>query len=113
MNNLESKILHRINELKNLNSLDDIINRLSVYGITFYNNKGNFKLNQFKDDCIKITNILLKNDKSHPETGIRYQLCDFLSIVQTIVGIRNFNQFIYDDSLITRIKREEELWGKI
>ena len=67
-------------------------------GLNFYNNNGEFIFEKFRSDCIKTCDLLFKKDKPHPNTGIKYELSDFMSAVQTIVGIRNITEFMqYQD----------------
>ena len=112
MEDLKIIITKRINDMP-LSILQDTIEKLQAYGVCFYNNCGVFNFNKFKKDCIETSKILFENDKPHFQTNIRYQLCDFLSTVQTITGIRNFTKFMHDDSLSARLKEEEETWEKL
>jgi hypothetical protein len=91
MDNLESNIMKRINCI-DLDVLCDIVDTFKKYNVNFYNRKGVFEFNKFRNDCIKTSKILFKKDK--PVNGIRYQLCDFLSAIQTLVGIRNMTGFM-------------------
>jgi len=94
MEDLESKVQQRIDDI-NFDLFCDVIDKLQVYGVNLYNGEGKWDFNQFRNDCKKTYNILFKNDKTHPETVIKYQLCDFMSAVQAIVGIRDITEFMY------------------
>ena len=97
MEELEQIILKRI-QIMDLNSLCNTVDKLKVYGLNFYNNNGEFIFEKFRSDCIKTCDLLFKKDKPHPNTGIKYELSDFMSAVQTIVGIRNITEFMqYQD----------------
>ncbi len=93
MENLESKIIKRVESI-DTNTFQKIIENLKKYNLNYYDNFGNFSFNQFRRDCMFTTEILFKNDTPHPSTGIRYQLCDFLSLIYTIVGVRNMTEFM-------------------
>jgi len=93
MENLETQVLKRIQNI-DLNMLNNIIDKLAMYGIIFYNNYGEFEFNKFKNDCYKTHKLLYKNNKPDPDIGIKYQLCDFMSAIQSIVGIRNLAEFM-------------------
>lgn len=72
--------------------LCSVTSSLEKYGVALYNKKGEFVFDDFKKDCTKTSKLLFKNDK--PINGIRCQLCEFMSLVQVVVGIRNMNKFI-------------------
>jgi len=91
---LETKVQKRIDNM-NFNLFCDVIDKLQVYGVNLYNGLGEWDFGQFRNDCKKTFNLLFKNDEPRPETGIKYQLCDFMSAVQAIVGIRNITEFMY------------------
>jgi len=94
LKSLEIKIQKRIEDM-DFDLFCDIVDKLQVYGVNLYNGEGEWDFNQFREDCKKTSNILLKNDEPHPVTAIRYQLCDFMSTVQAIIGIRNISEFMY------------------
>ena len=106
MNDLFEETIKRIDNM-DIDHFHTIIDRLSFYGVNFYNKNGFFNFNKFKNDCIETSNLLYKNDIPHPVTNIRYQLCDFLSLVQTIVGIRNYNEFMKTklDDILEEIRK--------
>ncbi len=89
MKNTKNIILKRISYMDKI-ILDEIIERFKAYGVSFYNNCGEFDYQNLREQCIEIAVILHKNDD-------RYQLCDFMSIVQKLVGIRNIGSFMYND----------------
>ncbi len=93
MKNTKNIILKRISYMDKI-ILDEIIERFKAYGVSFYNNCGEFDYQNLREQCIEIAVILHKNDESI--NGIRYQLCDFMSIVQKLVGIRNIGSFMYN-----------------
>ncbi len=94
MTAIEVTVNKRIQTI-DLNLLCDMVDKFERYGVKFYNRKGEFVFNKFKKDCIKTSKLLFKNDK--PVNDIRYQLCDFMSAVQTIVGIRNIAEFMSEN----------------
>jgi len=65
---------------------------------------GEFDYDKFREDCIKTSKKLFKNDK--PINGIRYQFCDFMSAVQIIVGIRNISEFMSENTELDNIVEE-------
>jgi hypothetical protein len=69
----------------------DTINTLKKYNVNIFT-KGIFNFEKFKSDCKNAVELLSKNDE--PINGIRYELCDLLSAVQTIVGLRNIGEFM-------------------
>ena len=91
MENIEEIIIKRINNLE-CDVLNRTINRLKVYNVYLFNNQGVFNCKDFRKDYFKTYNLLFKNDI--PVNGIKYQLCDFMSSVQVIVGIINYNRFL-------------------
>ena len=93
MKNTKNIILKRISYMDKI-ILDEIIERFKAYGVSFYNNRGEFDYQNLREQCIEIAVILHKNDESI--NGIGYQLCDFMSIVQKLVGIRNIGSFMYN-----------------
>ena len=93
MDSLEKIVIQRIQTI-DLDLLCDIVEKFKKYGVNFYNRQGRFDYNKFRQDCQKTSLKLFKNDMPHPVTNIRYQYADFLSAVQTITGIRNFNRFM-------------------
>jgi len=88
---METIVKKRIQTI-DLNLLCDTVDKFERYGVNFYNRKGEFVFDKFKKDCIKTSKLLFKNDK--PVNDIRYQLCDFMSAIQAIVGIRNITEFM-------------------
>ena len=94
MENLESKIQKRIDNI-NFDLFCEIIDKFQVYGVNLYNGEGEWDFDQFRKDCQKTYALLFKKDKPDIVTGIKYQLCDFMSAVQAIVGIRNITEFMY------------------
>jgi len=98
MEDIEIKVIKRI-QCIDLDLLCDTVDKLAKYNVGFYNRNGEFKFDKFKKDCIKTIELLMKNDIPipNPTTGIRYQLYDFMSAVQTIVGIRNIGKFMMDN----------------
>ena len=91
MTAIEMAANKRIQNL-DLDLLCDMVDKFEKYGVNFYNWNGEFIFDKFKKDCIKTSKLLFKNDK--PVNDIRYQLCDFMSAVQTIVGTRNITEFM-------------------
>lgn len=97
MTDLERIVSLRIQEI-DFNLFCDTVEKLEKYGVKFYNKQGSFVFEKFRKDCYKTHLLLYKNEKTSLETGgIRYQLCDFMSAVQTIVGIRNLTEFMSKD----------------
>jgi len=94
MEELETKIQKRIDNI-DFDLFCDVIDKLQVYGVNLYNGEGEWDFEQFRNSCKKTFGLLSKNDEPHPETGIKYQLCYFMSAVQAIVGIRNITEFMY------------------
>jgi hypothetical protein len=94
METIEVTVNKRIQTI-DLNLLCDVVDKFKNYGVNFYNRKGEFVFDKFRKDCIKTSKLLFKNDK--PVNDIRYQLCDFMSAVQTIVGIRNITEFMNEN----------------
>lgn len=94
MEDLETKVQKRIDDI-NFDLFCDIIDKLQIYGVNLYNGEGEWDFDQFRRDCQNTYKLLYKNDVPDPETGIKYQLCDFMSAVQALVGIRNITEFIY------------------
>lgn len=92
---MRDKILKRIQCLPK-DILQESVNKLKKYNVKFYNRDGSFDYDMFRERCRETAEILFQNDKPHTETEIRYQLCDFLSVVETIVGLRNFGDFMSD-----------------
>jgi len=74
--------------------LDEIIERFKLYGVSFYNSYGDFDYQNVRAQCIDMANVLYKNEE--PINGIRYQFCDFMSIIQSFVGIRNISSFMHN-----------------
>jgi ppGpp synthetase/RelA/SpoT-type nucleotidyltranferase len=103
MEDIKTIVLKRINYI-DLNTLCDVVDKLKLYNVNFYNNKGEFIYEKFKKDCIKTSKKLFKNDK--PINGIRYQFCDFMSAIQTIVGIRNMCEFMGENTKLEDILEE-------
>lgn len=97
MDDLEQVVKQRINVM-DLDILCDAIDKLKQYNINFYNNQGKFNFNKFRKDCHKTVKLLFKKDESI--NGIRYQMCDCLNAIQTIVGIRNSVEFMSEDNLL-------------
>jgi hypothetical protein len=81
---IETIVIKRIKFI-DLDLLCDIVDKLKKYNVNLYNKKGEFIFDKFKSDCIKTFKLLLKNNKP---------VCDFISAVQTIVGIRNITEFM-------------------
>ena len=94
MENLETKVQKRIDDI-NFDLFCDVIDKLQVYGVNLYNGEGEWDFDKFRNDCKNTFKILFKTDEPHPETGIKYQLCDFMSAVQATVGIKNITEFMY------------------
>lgn len=97
--NLEKIISIRIQKMQKMdfNLFCNTINKLEKYGVNFYNKQGSFVFDKFKKDCYKTHLLLYKNDNPNSKTGIKYQLCDFMEAIQTIVGIRNLAKFMSKD----------------
>lgn len=69
----------------------DCIKGLQKYNISFYTDD-RFDFEEFREQCISKINYLEKYDQ--PINDIRYKLCDLLSVIQTITGIRYLAEFI-------------------
>ncbi len=83
--------------IKRINSIDeDVLNKvtdtLKMYGVNLLNDNNEFILEDFRNDYFKTYDFLFRKDI--PINGIRYQLYDFVSAVQVIVGVRNFYRFL-------------------
>lgn len=91
MDSLEEIINSRINNL-DIEILNRTVNKLKLYNVNLFNNQNEFIYEDFRNDYFKTYDLLFKNDIL--VNGIKYQLCDFMSAVQVIVGIRNFNRFL-------------------
>lgn len=96
MEELKNIILKRVQTI-DLNLLCDTVDKLESYGVNFYNRSGKFIYEKFQQDCINTCNLLSKKDIPNLDTGIKYKLCDFMSAVQSIVGIRNMAKFMSSD----------------
>lgn len=91
MESIEEIIIKRIDYLED-SVLQNTIAKLKSYNVNLFGNQNKFILEDFRNDYFKTYNLLFENDI--PVNGIKYQLCDFMSSIQVIVGIRNFNRFI-------------------
>lgn len=87
------KIIKKIQCMPN-DQLQKLTNRLQMYNIAFYNDCGEFSYCDFQSDCIETINHLLKNEKPHPITNLRYKLSYLIGTICAIIGIRNLNKFI-------------------
>jgi len=94
MEDLETKIQKRIDDI-NFNLFCGVVDKLQIYGVNLYNGEGEWDFNQFRNSCKKTFGLLFKNDKPHSVTGIKYQLCDFMSALQALVGMKNITEFMY------------------
>jgi hypothetical protein len=103
MEDIKTIVYKRINYI-DLDILCDAVDKFKVYGVNFYNKKGQFDYDKFRKGCIKTSKKLFENDK--PINGIRYQFCDFMSVVQTIVGIRNMCEFMSENTKTDDILEE-------
>lgn len=91
MTHIKDIIIKRI-ELIDEDMLLNTINKLKYYNVNLFNDQGQLDYENFRNSYFKTYDLLFETDI--PVNGIRYQLCDFMSAVQVIVGIRNFNRFI-------------------
>jgi len=91
---IEETIAKRIYSI-DYDVLKRITDTLNLYGVNLLDNQGKFNLKEFRNDYFKTYDLLFKNDI--PVNGIRYQLCNFVSAVQEIVGLRNFYRFLNGD----------------
>lgn len=91
MENVEEIINKRI---KNIDGdlLVKTIHELNFYNVNLFNSQNKFVCKDFKNDFLKTYDLLFENDI--PINGIKYQLADFMSTVQIIVGIRNMGRFL-------------------
>lgn len=92
MDKLERDIIIRIQEIP-FDLFIDVTEKLKKYNVNFYDKSKQFNFNEFRLECQKTMKLLYKRDK--PVNGIRYELCDFMSLMLTLVGIKNMNKFIY------------------
>ena len=94
MTDLEMVTLKRMEEIPSdlfLNTLE----KLKKYGVNFYDESKRFNFNKFRIQCQETMVTLSEND--NPIDGVRYQFCDFMILVQTLVGLRHMGEFIYGE----------------
>ena len=94
MTNLEMVTLKRIEGIPS-GLLLDTIEKLKKHSVNFYDELGTFNFNNFRIQCQETMITLSEND--NPVDGIRYQFCDFMILVQTLVGLRHMGEFIYGE----------------
>lgn len=93
MEELETIITKRINSF-DPSFLSKIINDLNKYNVNLYDEQGEFNFISFTKECSLANKTLYSNDVPDAKTNIRYNYCNFLSIIQTITGLRNFDRFV-------------------
>lgn len=91
--NIKDNIINRLKDMPS-DHIHELINKLQMYNIAFYNNQGEFSYCDFQSDCIETINYLLKSEKPDPTTNIRYVLCYLMGIIGAIVGVRNLYGFM-------------------
>ena len=94
MTDLEMVTLKRIEEIPHGLFLDTL-EKLKKYDVNFYDELGTFNFNNFRIQCQETMITLSENDNS--VDGIRYQFCDFMILVQTLVGLRHMGEFMYGE----------------
>ncbi len=93
MRDIEEIILKRILSMEE-SLLQDAIETLLHFGITFYNAQGEVDLTYFNKQCVRVIQLLEEVEEPDLKTEVRPQLMTLMATIQLITGVRNLNTFL-------------------